>query len=180
MYLHFLFWFIYYAIEFTIEMYSGIFTKTSIIRYLLGILLFYVLMKIFKKEGFFLRISLFSFIFFAFILISLFIKYETINLFQNFTEPTISVQILYIIDNFFHLFFIAFIYNIYKNLGKNLEKSIAIENQLLELETSYLNSKIDTHFFFNSVNVFFSQFLGKQSKSAIKLIQLSKFVKKNL
>ncbi len=177
---HSLFWLIYYSIELVIEVHSNIFTKTSIIRYFLGLSLFYVFLKIFKISRVLNKIYLFSAFFLLFLLMSLCIKYETINFFQNFTNPPLSVQILYIIDNYAHLFFIAFIFDSYYKLGVKHQESIAIENQLYEIETNYLNSKIDSHFFLNSINIFYSHFLRKESEVANKLIRLSNFVKKNL
>lgn len=177
---HILFWCIYYGIEFGLEINDKIYTKTSIIRYFLGILLFYIILKILEKDGFLKKIGLFVICFLVFLLVSLIIKYSTLNLFQNFIDPPITTQILYIIDNFAHVFLLAFIYNIYQKLTENHLKSIEIENQLFDLETKYLNSKVDTHFFMNSINLFYVHFLKNESETAQKLIKLSDFVKKNL
>ena len=179
-YFHFLFWIIYYGIEFYIEFYNKIFTETSVLRYTLGIILFYFLLEILKKSDIFFKIGFILLTFLAFLLLSLLLKYQTFNLFQTFIDPPISVQILYIIDNFAHLFFIAYILNIYQSLLKSHSEAVLIENQLFEIETFYLNSKIDTHFFMNTINLFYSQSLINEPVSALKLLKLADFVKKNL
>jgi hypothetical protein len=177
---HVLFWLIYYGIEFLIEKYSNIFTKTSILRYFLGVIIFYIMINIFKKSNVILKINLIIYVFFWFLMASLILKYETINLFQNFTNPPISVQILYVIDSFVHLFFLAFIYITYKSLIHKHRDAIETENLLFEIETNYLNSKIDVHFFFNSINIFYAHFIKNESNDGQKLIKLSNFVKKYL
>lgn len=179
-YSHALFWSIYYGIEFCLEINDKIYTKTSIIRYFLGIILFYSILKILRKDGFLKKNGQLILSFLLFLLVSLIIKYGALNLFQKFTNPPITTQILYVIDNFAHVFLLAFIYNIYQKLKENHLKSIEIENQLFDLETKYLNSKVDTHFFMNSINLFYVHFLKNESETAQKLIKLSDFVKKNL
>ncbi len=178
--LQFLFWAIYFGLEYLIEIHYNIFSKTSIIRYFSGIMLFYFLEKILKKESQFTKFCLIIMGFGGYLLMMLCLKYETINLLQKFSSPPISVQALYIIDSFARIFFLAWIYSIYLKLNKKFEQEYSIENQLFEIQTSYLNSKIDTHFFLNSINIFYAYFLKNETDTANKILRISAFFKKNL
>lgn len=85
-----------------------------------------------------------------------------------------------IIDSFAKIFFLAFILSIFRGIKNKLTIAISIENQKFDIETNYLNSKIDNHFFLNSINIFYSHFVINKPVTANKLIRLSDFVKKNL
>lgn len=172
-------WLAYYGLEFYVEILNHIFTKTSIIRYFLGVTLIYISVNVLSKKG---RFKLYGQVFailIGFILISFFLKYETFNLFQKFSNPPIKVQFFYIIDNFARLFGIAFIYSLYLKLLEKQGQAICTENQLFAMETNYLNSKIDSHFFLNSLNIFYARYLKNNSRAVKKIIQLSNFVKQN-
>lgn len=177
---HFLFWLVFYGIDYGLEQYQQLYSSTSIIRYLLGIILFYNLVNILKNSGLGKKTLFIVLSFMLFLLLSLLLKFETFSLAKEIGNQAFSTQILYIVDNFVHLFVLAYLYYLLKNLKEKQRQAIMLENQLHQLETEYLNSKIDSHFFLNSINFFYAYFLEKDEKLAKKLIKITDFVREKL
>lgn len=174
-YSHFLFWLCFYSIDLYLENHNGIYEASSIPRYFLGIALFYILLKLFTIKNLTVKIA----IFILFLLISLILKYQTINLSQAFSKPTLNTQILFIIDNFIHLVALAWLYILLQNLRKKHQQEIALEQHMNKLEIEYLDEKIDGHFFNNTITIFYSYFFKHDKGMADRIIKITDFVKKS-
>jgi LytS/YehU family sensor histidine kinase len=71
---------------------------------------------------------------------------------------------------------VLFISTIYRNIaeGRRREKNeIALENKILEAETSFLKSQINPHFLFNTLNNIYSLAVAKSDKTADSIHRLS-------
>lgn len=178
--IHTIFWIIYFSIEFTLELTAKTFTDNTIYIYALAILFFYILFKILKSNiKYYFKILSFILIFFIFIYFSLALKFETTYLF-SVPKPILIRQLFYIIDKYVSLLLLAYIYSLYFKLKRMFENKLKLENELFNIEINYLDSRLDTHFFYNTVNLFYLRFLQENSPISDEIEKISSFAKDNL
>ena len=178
--IHTIFWIIYFSIEFILELIAKTFTNNTIYIYALAISFFYILFKILKSNiKYYFKILSFTLIFFFFIYFSLVLKFETFYLF-SVQKSILIKQLFYIIDKYVSLLLLAYIYSLYFKLKRTFENKLKLENELFDIEINYLDSRLDTHFFYNTVNLFYLRFLQENSPISDEIEKISSFAKDNL